>query len=85
MSNIEILESELALREMDTDTPLFTYHEWLKRGYQVKKGGKAAIQTMIWKYTKKKDKEGKETEKAIMVKGSFFTIGQVEKVKGEQK
>ena len=81
MSNIEILTSELEAREMDSETPVFTYHEWLKRGYQVKKGQKAAITTMVWKYTKKKDEEGNEIEKPIMVKGSFFTIHQVEKVK----
>ena len=77
MSNKEILTYEKLLAGINED--IYTYAELKKRGYQVKKGEKAIINTQIWKNTTYTDKKtGEEKTKMIMVKGSFFTINQCE-------
>lgn len=68
--------------------PLFTFAEWKKKGYFVKKGEKAKMQCFIWR--KKKNKANKEatednTEETnerefFKVKAFFFGIEQVEKI-----
>ncbi|MBS5307742.1 ArdC family protein [Clostridium sp.] len=79
MSNREIISTEAMLRGFEyTGDNLFTFQEWKNRGYSVKKGEKAFLQTSIWKRTTKKDKDGKEISKMFMTKASLFTIDQVQ-------
>lgn len=79
MSNKEIISTEAILKGFNYDgNNLFTFQEWKKRGYTVKKGEKAFISTSIWKNVKRKDKEGKETNKMFLTKASLFTIEQVQ-------
>ena len=65
---------------------IHTYAVWKSLGYQVKKGSKAVAQFPIWKYMSKKKKEAEPTEEQVekgycrMVKASFFTREQVEKI-----
>lgn len=40
--------------------PIHTFPEWLRMGYGVKKGEKAAIKTRLWKYTTKPTKAARE-------------------------
>lgn len=79
MSNKEILAYECILAKINEE--VYTYAELKKRGYQVKKGQKAVITTNVWKHTTKTNKEtGEEANKMVMVKGSFFTISQCDKI-----
>lgn len=61
-----------------------TYAGWKRKGFQVRKGEKAVMQTMIWKPCKKtiKDEEGnkKKMDKMYLVKASFFAVEQVDKL-----
>ena len=82
MSNKEIVFNEAMLKGFEFNGQnLFTFQEWKKRGYSVKKGEKAFISTNLWKPVVKKDKES-GTEKRIMVmtKASLFTADQVKKI-----
>lgn len=79
MSNTEIISTEAIMRGFEYDgNNLFTFQEWKKRGYAVKKGEKAFLQTSIWKSVTKKGKDGKEEHKMFMTKASLFTIDQVQ-------
>lgn len=88
VTNKELLE--LACMELDfmyDGENLFTYNEWKKRGYQVKKGEKCFIKTKLWKSVplkneveNNKDKQ-KNDNKCIMTTACLFTINQVEPIK----
>ena len=65
---------------------LFTYNEWKKRGYQVKKGEKCFLKTRLWKTVphKKDNKDNNQDEKenkCLMTTACLFTIDQVEPIK----
>lgn len=61
--------------------PFHTYAEWSRMGYQVQKGSKAVIKTMLWKPIVKTDKETGEKETTmIMVKAALFSNEQVAKI-----
>lgn len=62
------------------DDDLYTYAEWLKRGFRVKKGEKAVASFPIWKHVNKKNIEtGEEYSKIVMKTAYFFTRKQVER------
>ncbi len=68
--------------------PLFTFAEWKKRGYSVKKGEKAKMMCYIWKMKREKttvhQKSGDDVEvdekNFYKVKAYFFMPDQVEKI-----
>lgn len=69
------------LLETKGELPLHTFKIWKDKGYSVKKGEHAKLTTMIWKQTKKKDKEtGEEKTIMVMTKAFFFTDKQVQKI-----
>lgn len=80
MCNREIISTECILKGFEyTGENLFTFQEWKKRGYSVKKGEKAFISTSIWKNVNKVNKEtGKTENKMFMTKASLFNIDQVQ-------
>ena len=100
MTNIQIIANEaiahnlyteeevVALFETTGCLPLFTFAEWKKAGYFVKKGEKAKLTCYIWKMKKEKtqgkDKNGNEVEidetNFYKVKAFFFDNTQVEKL-----
>lgn len=94
MTNNQIIFNEVIANEIMTEAeaiailesgyrlPVHTYAEWQRTGYQVQKGQKAKIKTMLWKpVTKKAKTENEEDEtKMIMVKASLFTADQVAKI-----
>lgn len=62
--------------------PLHTYQAWKQRGYQVKRGEKAALVAMLWKYANKKvEVDGEEVEcgSCHRTTAYLFTDKQVEK------
>lgn len=81
MSNKEILATEAMLKGfIYNGSNLKTFQEWKKAGYTVEKGQKAFISTRLWKQIVKKDKDGKEVSKMILVKAALFTENQVKKI-----
>lgn len=71
---------------LDVNETFYTYQEWKKRGYQVKKGEKASLKVELWIPKKKKDKaedndqENKEeTHRFFTRVTSLFTSEQVKK------
>lgn len=78
ITNKEILAYELATRGITEECN--TYETWKFKGYQVQKGSKCLFQCQIWKQVNKKDKEGNESKKMIMVTASFFGLSQVESI-----
>lgn len=74
MSNLEIIETEKALKGIEGE--LYTYQEWKNQGYQVQKGEKAILTTKLWKQVTKKI-EGIETKKFYLVNAALFTSEQV--------
>ena len=66
------------------DETIHTYEYWRSIGYAVKRGSKAVISLMIWKYSEKKtaNDDGTETDNAkmFMKKAYFFSSSQVEKI-----
>lgn len=66
--------------------PLFTFAEWKKAGYSVKKGEHATLTCYIWKpkkNAKKAEPENEEEERGtdfFKVKAFFFTPEQVQKL-----
>ena len=85
LSNVEILKAECSEKGFLYDgNNLFTYNEWKKRGYQVKKGEKCFIKTKLWKTVPNKKEESNnkdENDKCVMVTACLFTINQVELIK----
>lgn len=62
--------------------PLHTYQAWKQRGYQVKRGEKAALVATLWKYADKKvEVDGEEVEcgSCHRTTAYLFTENQVEK------
>lgn len=100
MTNIEIIANEAVANNLYTEDqvielfetmgclPLFTFAEWKKKGYFVKKGQKAKLTCYIWKMKKEKaqgkDKDGNEVEvdetNWYKVKAFLFDNTQVEKI-----
>ena len=59
VTNVEIIEMECLLNGIIEE--VHTYAKWKSLGFQVKRGEKALIQTMLWKkVTKKKGAEDTE-------------------------
>ena len=59
VTNVEIIAAECLLNGIIEE--VHTYAKWKTLGYQVKRGEKALIQTMLWKkVTKKKGAEDTE-------------------------
>ena len=81
VTNKEILFAECITHNIDpTKTIINTFAGWKVNGYVVKKGSKAIFTTTIWRPCKYKDKEGNELSKLRLVKASYFTSEQVEKM-----
>ena len=94
MTNNQIIANEVITNGLMTENeviemfeagyrlPFHTYAEWARMGYQVQKGSKAVIKTMLWKPITKTDKEtGEKETKMIMVKAALFSNEQVAKIK----
>ena len=89
MTNAEIILSEQVLHNISED--LHTFAKWKALGYTVKKGEKAAVQTKLWKMTKKKAKadddkqDGEDVEEQqnhyYLAKAFLFKRSQVEVTK----
>ena len=60
-TNVEIIEAECLLNGIIEE--VHTYAKWKSLGFQVKRGEKAIIQTMLWKKVNKKAKEENTEEK----------------------
>ena len=62
------------------DVELYTFSEWKKRGYMVKKGEHAKYHTTLWKHKTKSSKEDSEVVQGycFMKKTHLFTREQVE-------
>lgn len=71
--------------ELEEPEELHTYRGWQELRRQVKKGEKAVATFLIWKHTVKKTEEDEEKEKMFMTKAFFFTVGQTETIKEENK
>ena len=100
MTNIQIIANEAVANNLYTEEqvielfetmgclPLFTFAEWKKAGYFVKKGEKAKLTCFIWKMKKTKttvpQKDGNDVEvdekNFYKVKAFLFDITQVEKI-----
>ena len=67
----------------NTHPPIFTYQEWQKQGFQVKKGEKAKMTCEIWmpKKQTQEEIENNEEKEFFVKKAYFFTQEQVEKMK----
>lgn len=82
MCNAEIITSEKILNNITEE--VHTYAKWQSLGFQVKKGEKAIIKTMLWKKVKSKNKDTEnveeETSNFHLVKASLFSKSQVEKI-----
>lgn len=104
MNNIQIVAGEVIDRGIMTEDavnailgagsvlPFFTYQEWQKRGYQVRKGEKALFKTKLWRV--RKSKEEKEEEERgeiqlvkdyIMVTAAIFGREQVDRIEGKKE
>lgn len=62
--------------------PLHTYSEWRRMGYQVKRGERAALSVVLWKYCSKTvevDGQEQETGDCHRTTAHLFTAAQVEK------
>ena len=82
MSNSEIIQTEAILKGFQyTGYNLYTFQEWKKRGYSVKKGEKTFIKTRLWrKITNTNKKTGEKESKIILVTACLFNDKQVEKI-----
>jgi len=81
--NIITLEHESGEKfNMTEPEEIHTYQKWQSLGYQVKKGQKEKATFLIWQQVLRSEQEQKSEyiEKMIMVKESFFTVDQVEKI-----
>ena len=79
---IETNEGKISVPEPEE---IHTFQMWKSLGFSVKKGEHAIAKFPIWKYTKKDaDPETlTEAEEKIFMKiAAFFTIAQVEPIKG---
>lgn len=97
MTNLQIIANEAIANNLYTEEqveelfatngclPLFTFAEWKKAGYFVRKGEKAKLTCYIWKKKKgaKVEEENATDEQKerefFMCKAFFFTPEQVEK------
>ena len=99
MTNIQIIANEAIANNLYTEEqvielfetagclPLFTFAEWKKMGYFVKKGEKAKVTCYIWKMKKEKktvpQKDGNDVEvderNFYKVKAFLFDAEQVQK------
>lgn len=52
--------------------PLFTYKEWQRRGFQVKKGEKASLTCYIWRKKKDAPKDAEITENEEETAREFY-------------
>jgi len=100
MTNLQIIANEAIANQLYTEDevveyfetigclPLFTFAEWKKKGYFVKKGEKAKLMCYIWKHKKSKTtvpmQDGNDVEvderNFYKVKAFFFNETQVEKM-----
>lgn len=73
--------------ELEEPEEIHTYRGWQELKRQVKKGEKSVATFLIWKHTitKKKTEEDEEKEKMFMTKAFFFTAGQTEPRREEQR
>lgn len=92
--NIMTREAADAALQSGLEIPLHTYAAWKSRGYQVRKGEKAAVKTSLWKRSKGKKKardaeqdhqqdsaENPEASGHFFLAAAFlFTAAQVEEI-----
>lgn len=82
MTNFEILATETALKGYEYNgANLYTFHEWKKLGYSVKKGEKAFLKTQLWKHTTKTLDDGSIKNNLFLTTAVLFTLEQVEPIK----
>ena len=75
-------ESAAAILSTGNRLPLHTYQEWRRMGYQVKRGERAALSVVLWKYCSKTvevDGQEQETGDCHRTTAHLFTAAQVEK------
>jgi len=80
MTNAELIAQAAKKQNFDyTGDNLFTYPEWKKRGYQVKKGEKTFLRVRIWGEVNKKKYSNMTFPKVSFpwVWAKLFTIDQV--------
>lgn len=77
MNNAAILAQYKAAHGIPESVELLTYGAWLKRGYRVKKGERAAYRVPLWKVDKN---DVGEINTAYQRTASLFTQEQVEKI-----
>ena len=80
MTNIQIIETEKAIRGIEEEC--HTFAVWKKLGYSVKKGEHAIFKTSLWKCKCKATEDGEQEEKRMfMTSASLFARSQVENLK----
>lgn len=77
MTNAAILAQYKAAHGIPDSVELLTYGSWLKCGYRVRKGERAAYRVPLWKVDK--DNKG-NVNTAYQKVASLFTREQVEKI-----
>ena len=88
---MKVEEADGTIKAVEMPEAIHTFQAWKSLGYKVKKGEKAVAKFPIWKYTKKEkpaeELTGNPLEDApitnmFMKVAAFFTVSQVEPVKG---
>lgn len=83
---VEVKNDDGTTTTMELPEEIHTFNGWKERGFVVKKGEKSSIKFPIWKHTSKKvttdDGEERESGKMFMKTSAFFTMAQVEAIKG---
>ena len=73
MVNAQAISNYKKLNNIPQQAPLFTFGEWKKKGYIVKKGEKSRHRLRLYHYNEEK-------EKFILKNAYLFTQDQVEKI-----
>ena len=83
VTNTELMIMFRLENNIGEDVELYTFSEWKKRGYSIKKGEHAKYQTTLWKYKTKPNKKDSEVSQGycFMKKTHLFTREQVEIIK----
>lgn len=81
------VETEKGIKKYEVPEVIHTYAKWKELGYQVRRGEKSEIKIAVWKYrgrvqTDEESGEQIETGRCFMKTAAFFTMAQVDKIKG---
>lgn len=89
MTNREIIATECGMLGIEYDDNIYSFAEWKKKGYSVKKGQKAIIKTGLWTICSAKEvlknEDGtpageQKVNKFFMKTTALFHESQVEKL-----